>query len=1007
MKTLSLTTTLRIRLVVVLSLVLCGGVASVAHGTTFYVDAASGNDSTGTGATGSPWRTIQKCATTAGANNTCLIRSGTYRETVTPNANGMTFAPDTGATVTVSGADLVTGWTVHSGNIYKSTGMTWTLGTGDNQVFVDGQAMNLARFPNASLDLSHPTWLTADSSLPDVQVEGEYNPWVIYDSALTQSNGFWNGAEVTLLAAGMYSEAGTVTSYVTGQLSFTQLHDGQQRPMECPCGQQYKYYLSNVLGALDTAGEWYWDGTTLYLWTPNSDSPAGHTVESKRRQFAFDLRGRSNTTVQNLKIFAASVDMDTSSSGNMLDGIQVTYVWHQLRNIPNRNGTVGTWGQFDAKWGGWNTGIRLAGSNNTLKNCTIAYSSHNGVYLRGTHQVVDNCTIHDVAYVHTEGGAVSWMGDDPTGASPACQDHVVSNSTLYNSGRHIVNFYYCPNITMTHNVMYNSCIDVGDCGIIYQSKGGASGRIDHNIMHTNLADYWTFGIYLDADPENYTLDHNVLYDQLGTYFNVGGDGNGDGVGALNVNVYNNTVWGGSLYLYNGSSNTKLYNNLVQNGMDGSSAADFQNNMSGGSSSMFVNAGAGNFQLASGAPSPPVNSGRTITGITTGAVGTPDIGAYELGATPWTAGATGGSTTPSITITSPACTPTCTVESSPLTTLAGTASAVSPATVSSVTWTCSTCSPTSGTATGTTSWSVASIGLASGVNSITVTVTDSTSATANTSIAVTLTVGGSGPPYLSGPLIWWRGVAGMTGSGRWLDLAPGRNHLTLTNMGFGSTSGWNPSTRLSGRLHLTCDGVDDVLVGSTSMAADLSQKTILAWVYLTSYGGGGLGRILDKRDVTGWTWLANNFNVTNGLSFTQNFSTSNGSWALTNRMTLNTWLHLGISYDRTSTSNVPTFYLNGEALAPDTTLSSPSGTADSDASSTLRMCDDGSAARNLGASLDDVLIFQRLLTPVEVRTVYQLGRLGLPAAPSTPPSAIVSGLVTPPPGIPGAFFPFFQ
>jgi hypothetical protein len=609
----------------------------LAQSATYYVAQSGGKDSN-PGSQSSPFQTIQKCASVAVAGDSCLVRAGTYRETVKPANNGVTFAPDGNVAVTVSGADMVSGWSTYQGSIYKSSGMNWTMGTGNDQVFVDGQMMNLARWPNASLDVSHPTWARAQGGQPTDQSQldsGDFFPWVIDDSNLTQPDGFWDGAEVTQMAAGMWSQAGVVTSYTRGHLEFRNLHGGQQRALESVDGMQYRYYLSNKLGALDTAGEWYYDGAnTLYLWTPNGDNPAGHTVEAKRRMWTFDLSGRSNTTIKGFNIFAASINMDQSSSGNVIDGLNAKYVWHQLRNVPNGVN------QTDSKWGAWNTGIRLAGSNNVLKNCTIAYSSGDGVYLRGTHQTVTNCTIHDVAYIKVEGGAVSWMGDDPSASNPNSTGHEVTYNTMYTSGRHLIVHYYAPNIKISHNLMYDACIQVGDCGFTYTSKGGSGGEISYNLMHDNKANYWVFGIYMDAIPQNYTVHHNVVW-------NVpGGIGINIGTPATNDSIYNNTVWhvGNNQSIANAGSmsNVPTYNNLVEGGLAGT---DIQNNLET-SNAGFVDPNNGNFQLKSG--SPAIDAGRKIPGITDGFAGSaPDIGAYEFGVTPWTAGAntSGTGTTP--------------------------------------------------------------------------------------------------------------------------------------------------------------------------------------------------------------------------------------------------------------------------------------------------------------------------------------------------------------------------
>ena len=126
----------------------------------------NGNDSN-PGTLAQPFRTIQRCADTILAGYTCYIRSGTYRETVVPVNSGqpglpITFRPYPGEVATISGADIVNGWSVHSGSIYKTSGMNWDLGQGKNQLFVDGQMMTEARWPNTGTDPSNPTWAIAN-----------------------------------------------------------------------------------------------------------------------------------------------------------------------------------------------------------------------------------------------------------------------------------------------------------------------------------------------------------------------------------------------------------------------------------------------------------------------------------------------------------------------------------------------------------------------------------------------------------------------------------------------------------------------------------------------------------------------------------------------------------------------------------------------------------------------------------------------------------------------------
>ena len=87
-----------------------------------FVGGAGASDSN-PGTAAQPFATIQKAASIAVAGDVVKIRQGTYRETIMPASSGVTFQPDNGATVLVSGLEEAgnNGWTVHSGNIYKKT----------------------------------------------------------------------------------------------------------------------------------------------------------------------------------------------------------------------------------------------------------------------------------------------------------------------------------------------------------------------------------------------------------------------------------------------------------------------------------------------------------------------------------------------------------------------------------------------------------------------------------------------------------------------------------------------------------------------------------------------------------------------------------------------------------------------------------------------------------------------------------------------------------------------
>ena len=607
-----------------------------------YYVAKNGDDSNSGTSLSAPFQTIQKCASVMIPGDTCYVRAGTYRETITPTNSGtpsaaIAFQPYNGESVTISGADVISGWSVYSGAIYKSSSMNWDLGPGKNQIFVDGQMMTEARWPNTGTDLSNPTWAVAtggssDRSHPFGSPIDPNERWTITDSDLDQLAGFWNGALINHLSnSGWTTQSGIVTSHTPGRVTFSLLSN------RYGVGKGTKYYLTGKLGALDTAREWFFDRDvlTLYLWTPAEDDPSSHIVEAKRRPYALDLSGKSNITIGAFNIFATAIKTDMSSSRITMDGINALYVSHLSR--VEGPGWVTQ----------WDTGIMLHGSDNILQNCTVAFSAANGVDLLGTNHKVTNCTIHDINYLALNGAAIHTHSrtDRRLGLLGVPNSgHEISHNTLYNSGRFLV-FQAGQAMKITHNHMYNASLQIQDSGIYYtHSTDGGGTEIAYNLVHDNRTNSsgdgsfssfgWGPGIYLDSDSSNFLIHHNVVW-------NTPGPGIFLNTVSSNQQIYNNTLWNnGNSAIMGGDINVKVYNNFSDQGFSGT---DFRNNLTS-SNPQFVDSANGNFQLQP--ESPAIDQGIVISGFTDGYIGlAPDIGAYEFGVPAWTAGANKGNPRP--------------------------------------------------------------------------------------------------------------------------------------------------------------------------------------------------------------------------------------------------------------------------------------------------------------------------------------------------------------------------
>lgn len=581
----------------------------VVTGPAKYV-ATTGSDAN-TGTFDSPFRTIQKAASVAQPGDTIYIRGGTYRETIVPTNSGtadkpITFKAYNNEKVTISGADVITGWTSHSGSIYKAD-MSWTRGLENDQVFVNGQMMTYAQWPNTTLDVSNPvTRVTTGGSASG-------KTFTINDSGLASG---WTGATVHVLSGDEWLyETPTITSSSAGSLSYTSNWDAWEGYFP-KAGNNY--YITGVFKALDAANEWFRDTSgQLYLWAPGSVNPATQLVEAKRREWAFDLSGKSNIKIEGIDIFAAGVKTTSTSTDVNIDSITAKYVAH-----------FGKWS--GNPWGAVHmidNGIILAGANSSLTNSTISYSAGNGVVVLGNNTRIHNNVIHDVNYMGVDSAAVmvGTNSNSTPGLSTILASNVqVTNNTLYNSGRSLLVHRGAPGIQILYNDIYNAGLQTTDMGATYTYEADGKGAvIAYNTVHgSSFA-----GIYLDNSSSNFIIHHNAVWDAKK---------------ALTLNspstnnlIYNNTLVGSQEAIYTGWfggptwNGVQIRNNILQGNVTGTTGATFSNNLNAGTNPQFVNLAGGDLTLKS--TSPAINAGMILSPYTNGYVGSaPDIGAYEYG-----------------------------------------------------------------------------------------------------------------------------------------------------------------------------------------------------------------------------------------------------------------------------------------------------------------------------------------------------------------------------------------
>lgn len=571
-------------------------------GATEYYVAPTGDDKN-PGTAAKPFRTIQRAASIMKLADTCHIRGGVYRETVQPWNSGqerrpIRFIAHPGEKVVISGADPVTGWRRHKGNIWRAE-VSLPLGR-NNQVFFDGAMMDEARWPN-----------NTDGKLltPNGAAITTGGDWGLTCAALPPglADDAWKGGVVWVFAGARWTSfSAVIAGYRAAEkkLLFSIPDPAWVREHMNP-RRGGEFYLVGCLAGLDAPNEWWYDreASTLYIIPPVDDDPNKHEVLARRRYTAIDLKGRSYVEFSGIDVHAGGVDLD-GADHCLIERMRATYVAH------TRGG--GTAASLNEK-----CAIYIAGDHNTIRDCEVAFSAGDGIRVGGSHNRVINCHIHDTSYLGSYGAPIALSG----------YGHLVSHCTLHDTGRdgillngqaHIIQF--CD--------VYNTGMIANDTGLLYTcGNDGGNTEIHHNWFHDNRAASLGLGIYLDNFTSNYLVHHNVVW-------NCADPVRLNKPSAYNL-VANNTLLGpiANWGRWEGDRmfGVRIHNNLLTKGIQGHPDLIVSHNTS--------NATFDGPSIRTGKDRPGVDAGVVLPGIADQYLGkAPDCGAYEKGdEPPWRAG----------------------------------------------------------------------------------------------------------------------------------------------------------------------------------------------------------------------------------------------------------------------------------------------------------------------------------------------------------------------------------
>ena len=208
------------------------------------------------------------------------------------------------------------------------------------------------------------------------------------------------------------------------------------------------FILTNKLEFLDSPGEWYYEDitSTLYIWTPNGDSPSNYTIRATVYSNNIIIKNKNYVIIQNLNLNHASVASIYQTNSNYItyDNCDIEY--------PNVYG------------------IRIAGgsqSNTTINNNKIVGSSSDGLSVFCAKAIVSNNYINKIGLFSSIGVespesniAIKCVGD-------SC---IIKNNIIEDIGYNGISFLGT-NIIIENNFINFTNVDTDDGGGIYTYQG--------------------------------------------------------------------------------------------------------------------------------------------------------------------------------------------------------------------------------------------------------------------------------------------------------------------------------------------------------------------------------------------------------------------------------------------------------------------------------------------------------------------------------------------------------
>jgi Right handed beta helix region len=520
----------------------------------FYVSTFGSNKNEGT--FNKPFKTLDgaiiKALTYTGKDVTIEMLGGSYSLDKTINISSNNFSlhslsirPYQNEKVIISGSRKVNlDWKPYKNGILKAT---LNVTKSSDQLFVNGNTMHMARYPNYD-STARVYQGTASDAISDERVKTWKNPAGGYIHTLHE--GEWGSFDYLITG----KDDGGKLTYV----------GGWQNNRPAPMHKQYRF-VENIFEELDAPGEWFYDSSakTIFLYPPKGVNIKNAEITISQLTDLIHFTGSTSKPLKNISISNISFTQ-TARTFMLVKEPLLRSDWTIYR-------------------GG---AILLDGTENVhINNCTFYELGGNAVFVSNYNR---NDIIRDNNIYNIGGNAIAFVGNPDAVRSPAFNYDlfVPWNEMDYTAGPKNSNYpQYCSakgnlihnigtiekqvagveismsfHVTVSHNTIYNvprSGINIGD-----GCWGG--NLLEYNDVFNTVLETGDHGAFNSWGrdrywrPERNIIDSIVLAKPAIELLDV-----------VDPNIIRNNRFqcehGWDIDLDDGSSNYQIYNNICLNG----------------------------------------------------------------------------------------------------------------------------------------------------------------------------------------------------------------------------------------------------------------------------------------------------------------------------------------------------------------------------------------------------------------------------------------------------------